>query len=125
MVGLRMTPDNVFHVRAEVDAHGFGTVELDGQDVSASLAGIEIVAHGGHATTVVLHPKRGSAAFDGPAVVQQAVPADMMEQFAQIVEAADAGTLERMALNRLDLETGDHAVTRGVLKALAEQIRGT
>lgn len=111
------------HVGVIVDVLGLGTVAVDGVDLSHAVRAVAVDIRVGEPTRVVLELTPGAVTVDAVAVVEQAVPADMIEQLARILAAVDPVTLERRALEVEDL-TGDAPVTRATLLVLDAMIRG-
>lgn len=116
-------PDAPKHIGIVVDALGHGTVAVDGCDLTHAVQGISLDVRAGQITRVLLELAPSAVTVDGMAVVEQAVPADMLEQLGRLLAAVDPATLERRALAVEDL-TGDAPVTRAILTVLGEMIRG-
>lgn len=103
-------------------------ITVRGEDVTRLLSGIQIVSDPIVGTRVALEvaPHRLSeVAFEGLAVVElNTYSDDPGPAAAKFLGAMDAETLERHALNRLDLGTGPHATTEAILKTLVEWANG-
>ena len=120
---VTLMPDAPKHIGIVVDALGHGTVAVDGCDLTHAVQGISLDVRAGQITRVLLELSPSAVTVDGMAVVEQAVPADMLEQLGRLLAAVDPVTLEQRALAVEDL-TGDAPVTRAILTVLGEMIRG-
>lgn len=67
--------DNTRYLRLNIGATGQGSVEIDGKDVSGSVAGVTLNAHVGEPTTALLRLAPGSVGVDADAVVH--LPAEV------------------------------------------------
>ena len=119
---MTLMADTPRHIGIVVDVLGYGDVTLDGVDIDAVQA-VSVDIRPGQPTRVLLEMKPAAVTFDGMTVVEQAVPADMLEQLCRLLAAIDPVTLEQRALAVEDL-TGDAPVTRSILRELALMIRG-
>ena len=115
--------DTPKHIGIVVDVLGHGTVAVDGCDLTYAVKGMSLDVQAGTPTRVLLELTPSAVTVDGMAVVEQAVPADMLEQLCRLLAAIDPVTLEQRALAVEDL-TGDAPVTRAILAVLGEMIRG-
>lgn len=124
------------YVRRMVDAHRFSlrfdgreyAISVDGEDVSAQLAAVEVRADTRDMPHVVLHlapTKAWPAVLETLAKVEVGVPAAPGTAAAEFLAAMDAAELERVALARPDLENSPHGVTRAMLDQLVEWARGS
>lgn len=103
-------------------------IHLDEHDITRKLSGIQIVSDPIAGTRVALevHPKAlGDVEFEGVAVVEiNAYADDPGPAAATFLGAIDAKTLERHALNRLDLGSDEAATTAAILRTLIEWANG-
>lgn len=102
-------------------------VTLHGADIGPDLAGVRIAADAREVPEVVLIlSARGAqnAVFEGLAHVVVGDQPDPGPAAAAFLDAIDAGELEQAALNRPDLDNEPQALTRAMLRQLAEWARG-
>ncbi|MFE3196816.1 hypothetical protein [Embleya sp. NPDC059237] len=101
-------------------------LHLDGQDLTDSLRGIEVVLEAGTPPVVVLHPAPARAM---PAVLDVLARVHVGEDdpgpaAARFIARIDPGELERAALNRMDLGSGPHSLTEAMMRQLTEWATG-
>lgn len=103
-------------------------VELDGKDISRSVYGVHLniaadlrnpFAH----VVLELSPLAGSE-FDGMARVAIGEQPDPGPAAVQFLTAMDPKELERVALQRLDIDTGEGGLTGAMLRQLIEWASG-
>lgn len=118
MPGMGLVPFSI-----DIDATGDGRYLVDGQDVTAQVAGAVVEIDRGNLTVLTLIQRASTARIEGQGIVQVQAPEDMLGQLAEVLLSADAAALEQKALNSPELGDGPGAVTRECLRLLAEQIR--
>lgn len=92
------------------------TIEVDGEDVSSKVHAARLDLDSRGATLTLAGPAAGE--IDGVALVQVESPSPPGEQVAAFLGGIDPAELERVALNREDMET--HGLTKAMLNQLAE-----
>lgn len=100
---------------------------VDGQDVTGSIAAVDVHAEPYGPPLVVLQlasDKGNPSSLDLLAHVQIGVLPEPGPAAAEFLEAMDAIEVERAALARADLENVPGGVTASVLRQLAEWARG-
>lgn len=110
-------------VQITTDAIGHGRCIVDGKDLSNAIHGVDLAVRAGQEAVLVVHPKRGSADFDGFAEVKVAVY-DYAEAVESFLGAIDAETLQTAALNRFDLDNSPTGLTKAMLTTLVEWANG-
>ncbi|MFJ4412982.1 hypothetical protein [Streptomyces sp. NPDC088925] len=103
-----------------------GTIRLDGEDVSRSVAGYSVSQEAGDAAqAVLLLSKAVAPSFEGLAHVVVGEPPDPGPAAAEFLSALDPAVIEREVLARHDLLDGQvHEFTRATLRLLIEWARG-
>ncbi len=92
MTSFRLTPNPV----------GPGRVEVDGQDVTDNVAGVQVDAAIGQPTTVTLHVQAGGEIVgDGVIQVVATQPADDPEVICRFLDQVDPVLLEQEAFRTL------------------------
>lgn len=87
------------HVNATIPPVGVGQVIVDGTDVGPHLAGFEVVAAPGQATTVVLHLSADATVeVDGEVTTTVAPDAQALHAVAGQVRQLDADTIMQEAM---------------------------
>ena len=127
-----MTTDQTAEPRHSVHfrrAHGERPVfTVDGVDLTREISGIQIVsdAVAGTRVSVEVPPHRlQDVEFEGLAVVELNTYTDDPGPAAAVfLGAMDAETLEKHALQRLDLDNEPHGTTRAILRTLIEWANG-
>ena len=102
---------------------GPGTVEIDGEDVTDRVAGVQVDAAIGQATVVTLHVQAGGV-IEGEGIVQVANPSavDDAEIICDFLANVDPALLEQEAFRRLG--PGQVNTTAAALDVLADMARG-
>lgn len=118
-----MTDPRTRHVRVEVDAVGYGSVQVDGVERRDEVTGVEIQAHAGQATevTILLQPR--PVVFDGQAIVVEDTR-DVGASAAAFLKAIDPEILEQTALHRPDLGSGPGSTANAILRTLINWAEG-
>lgn len=122
-------PEDVRHVKIDTRDPSRPEISIDGQDVKNDVAGIVIEMdpkHTPRVTLIVAADKVQATHFDGLAVTELSTVAqpDPGPAAAAFLEAIDAETLEKAAMNRLDLLNGPHELTKAMLRQLTEWANG-
>ncbi|WP_282795779.1 hypothetical protein [Streptomyces sp. CC224B] len=97
-------------------------VELDGHNVSRSLAGYTLEHHAAQPPLLVLYlrPAADPAAFEGLAHVAVASPSPPAEAIAAFLAGIDPARLQQAALNRSDLDGTPTELTSAMLRQLVD-----
>lgn len=123
------TPEDVRSVVIDTRVPGSPTITIDGQDVKNDVAGIVIEMDPKHTPRVTLTvpaDRVQATHFEGLAVTELMTVAqpDPGPAAAAFLAAIDAETLEKAAMNRLDLLNGPHELTKAMLRQLTEWADG-
>lgn len=112
-----------------IDAQpGHATITLDGATLPPDQVTGYSLHHdiqGGVLPTLVVHTRQpAGAAFEGLARVAVADPRPDSQVVLEFLSSVDAEALENAALYRDDLGDGQYALTRAMLRQLADWVRG-
>jgi hypothetical protein len=113
-------------VKATVDRRGYGTLEVDGTDLTQSLHGFDIAVRAGDLAHVALYLFPGqSLDFEGIAEVSVARTVDDPGPAAvMFLTAIDPEILEREALNSSTWGSGPGASASAMIEVLVRWARG-
>ena len=102
---------------------GPGRVEIDGEDVSDRVAGVQVDAAVGQPTVLTIHVQAGGV-IEGDGVVQVANPSEIddAEIICGFLANVDPALLEQEAFRRLG--PGQMNTTASALAVLADMARG-
>lgn len=113
-----------FTMRMDPRKKAESVLTLDGEDIRDNVTAVHVdVTPPLHIPEVTLVLRRRGdrpVVFDGLATVQIGEPVDPGPAAAAFLAAIDAETLEQAALNRLDLDPGEHGLTKAMLAQLSE-----
>lgn len=102
-------------------ATGAGRVMVNGEDVSHSVAGVEVHAAPGRGTVLRLHMKPGVASLAGDGIIHIVEREASLEGMADWLAAVDVSELDRLALDEVE---GGESLTATALRILSRWARG-
>ena len=113
MTAFRLSPNPV----------GPGTVEIEGDDITDRVAGVQVDAAVGQPTVLTIHVQAGGV-IEGDGIVQVANPSDVddAEIICDFLANVDPALLEQEAFRRLG--PGQMNTTAAALAVLADLARG-
>jgi hypothetical protein len=123
-------PDRRHHVtfRQDPDKGRRAEIIVDGVDIARHVSGIQIVSDTVQGTRVALEvpPQRlGEVCFEGIARVQiDEYANDPGPAAVEFLSAMDAAEVEKLALNRLDLDNEAAGTTRAIIRTLIDLASG-
>lgn len=96
-----------------------GRVEIDGEDVTARVAAIDLHISDTEPSVLTLHHKPGTGSVEGEAIIRlvayDQTPADLIRAF---LDSVDPGALEQTVTETMDWATSTGEAFLAALKAL-------
>lgn len=106
-------------IAIRLTANGMGSIEVNGEDISASVIGLGFQARVGQPLSVNIQRIAGAVELKGQGIVRLASPADQREAIYSFLDRVDALTLDEDVLERASLGESVMATALSILKEMA------
>lgn len=106
-------------IAIRLTANGMGSIEVNGEDISASVVGLGLQARVGQPLSVNIQRIAGAVELEGPGIVRLASPSDQRQAIYDFLDRVDALTLDEDVLERATLGESVMGTALAILKEMA------